>query len=107
MSRLIGLGLLLAGLLYPFAVYYGTEHFAPWQFGLLLGSLWLLRALTGARRPGSRWMAAAIIVFCLLLAWFDNPQMLRAVIHRKRVQQPRQQQAKADQPAHAAGWTRR
>ncbi len=22
-------------------------------------------------------MAAAIIVFCLLLAWFDNPQMLR------------------------------
>ena len=52
MSRLIGLGLLLAGLLYPFAVYYGTEHFAPWQFGLLLGSLWLLRALTGARRLG-------------------------------------------------------
>ena len=45
MSRLIGLGLLLAGLLYPFAVYYGTEHFAPWQFGLLLGSLWLLRAV--------------------------------------------------------------
>jgi uncharacterized membrane protein len=41
------------GLLYPFAVYYGMEHFAPWQFGLLLGSLWLLRALTGPRRPGS------------------------------------------------------
>ena len=77
MSRLIGLGLLLAGLLYPFAVYYGTEHFAPWQFCLLLGSLWLLRALTGARRPGSRWMAVAVIVFCLLLAWFDNPQWLR------------------------------
>lgn len=33
MSRLIGLGLLLAGLLYPFAVYFGMEHFAPWQFG--------------------------------------------------------------------------
>ncbi|WP_348740475.1 hypothetical protein [Pseudomonas rhodesiae] len=77
MSRLIGLGLLLAGLLYPFAVYYGTERFAPWQFGLLLGSLWLLRALTAARRPGSRWMAVAVIVFCLLLAWFDNPQLLR------------------------------
>ena len=69
MSRLIGLGLLLAGLLYPFAVYYGTEHFAPWQFGLLLGSLWLLRALTAARRPGSRWMAVVVIVFCLALAW--------------------------------------
>ena len=77
MSRLIGLGLLLAGLLYPFAVYYGTEHFAPWQFGLLLGSLWLLRALTAARRPGSRWMAVVVIVFCLALAWFDNPQWLR------------------------------
>ena len=45
MSRLIGLGLLLAGLLYPFAVYFGMEHFAPWQFALLLGSLWLARAL--------------------------------------------------------------
>ena len=54
MSRLIGLGLLLAGLLYPFAVYFGMEHFAPWQFGLLLGSLWLARALTRyaqARQP--------------------------------------------------------
>ena len=57
MSRLIGLGLLLAGLLYPFAVYFGMEHFAPWQFGLLLGSLWLARALLGARKPGSLWMA--------------------------------------------------
>ena len=77
MSRLIGLGLLLVGLLYPFAVYYGTEHFAPWQLGLLLACLWLLRALTGARRPGSGWMAFVAVVFCLLLAWFDNPQLLR------------------------------
>ena len=68
MSRLIGLGLLLAGLLYPFAVYFGMEHFAPWQFGLLLGSLWLARALTGERKPGSLWMACVAIVFCLLLA---------------------------------------
>ncbi len=63
MSRLIGLGLLLAGLLYPFAVYFGMEHFAPWQFGLLLGSLWLARALTGERRPGSLWMATVAIGF--------------------------------------------
>ena len=77
MSRLIGLGLLLAGLLYPFAVYFGMEHFAPWQLGLLLGSLWLLRALAGARSTGSRWMALAVILFCLLLAWFDNPYLLR------------------------------
>lgn len=77
MSRLIGLGLLLAGLLYPFAVYFGMEHFAPWQFGLLLGSLWLARALLGARKPGSLWMAITAIVFCLLLALFDSPLLLR------------------------------
>lgn len=77
MNRLIGLGLLLAGLLYPFAVYYGMEHFAPWQFGLLLGGLWLARALTGRRRPGSLWMAVAAIAFCLLLALFDSPLLLR------------------------------
>lgn len=77
MNRLIGLGLLLAGLLYPFAVYYGMEHFAPWQFGLLLGGLWLARALTAGRRPGSLWMAIAAIAFCLLLALFDSPLLLR------------------------------
>ncbi|WP_433738333.1 hypothetical protein [Pseudomonas putida] len=77
MSRLIGLGLLLAGLLYPFAVYFGMEHFAPWQFGLLLGSLWLARVLTGKRQPGSVWMALVAIIFCLLLALSDNPALLR------------------------------
>ncbi|MCJ8206051.1 hypothetical protein [Pseudomonas sp. RGM2987] len=77
MTRLIGLGLLLAGLLYPFAVYFGMEHFAPWQFGLLLGSLWLARALLVESRPGSRWMAATAIVFCVLLALFDSPLLLR------------------------------
>ncbi|MGE8066813.1 hypothetical protein [Pseudomonas sp. NPDC089569] len=77
MSRLIGLGLLVAGLLYPFAVYFGMEHFSPWQFGLLLGSLWLARALTGGRKPGRVWMALAALVFCLLLALFDSPALLR------------------------------
>jgi uncharacterized membrane protein len=77
MSRLIGLGLLLAGLLYPFAVYFGMEHFAPWQFGLLLGSLWVARALFGARKPGSLWMAIGAITFCLLLALLDSQLLLR------------------------------
>lgn len=77
MSRLIGLGLLLAGLLYPFAVYFGMEHFAPWQFGLLLGSLWLARGLFGARKPGSLWMAIGAIAFCLSLALLDSPLLLR------------------------------
>ncbi|WP_249678201.1 hypothetical protein [Pseudomonas abieticivorans] len=77
MSRLIGAGLLLAGLLYPFAVYFGLAHFAPWQFGLLLGSLWLARVLTGKRQPGSLWMALAAIGFCLLLALFNSSHLLR------------------------------
>ncbi|MBV6753155.1 hypothetical protein KV580_22785 [Pseudomonas chlororaphis] len=77
MKRLIGLGLLLAGLLYPFAVYFGMEHFAPWQFGLLLGGLWLARVLTGERRPGSLWMALSAIAFCGLLALLNSPLLLR------------------------------
>ncbi|SDS25599.1 Uncharacterized membrane protein [Pseudomonas asplenii] len=77
MSRLIGLGLLLAGLLYPFAVYFGMEHFAPWQFGLLLGSLWLARALSRERKPGSLWMALCAIAFCCLLGWLNSPALLR------------------------------
>lgn len=77
MNRLIGLGLLLAGLLYPFAVYFGMAHVAPWQFGLLLGGLWLARALTHRSHPGGRWMAVAAIAFCVLLAVFDSPHLLR------------------------------
>lgn len=77
MSRLIGLILVLAGVLYPFAVYFGMEHFAPWQFALLLGALWAARALTGERRPGSLGMALVAMGFCLLLGVFDSPRLLR------------------------------
>ncbi|MFK0313150.1 hypothetical protein ACIQUF_18200 [Pseudomonas sp. NPDC090233] len=76
MKRLLGLGLLLAGVLYPFAVYFGMAHFAPWQFGLLLGALWLARAL-GTRRPGNLWMAVAALAFCVLLGLSDSAQLLR------------------------------
>ncbi|HWD33617.1 MAG TPA: hypothetical protein VG536_18705 [Pseudomonas sp.] len=77
MKRLIGLGLVLAGLLYPFAVYFGMSHFAPWQFGLLLGGLWLARALNEPRRPGGHWMALAAMAFCAVLALLDSPALLR------------------------------
>lgn len=77
MSRLIGLALVLAGVLYPFAVYFGMEHFSPWQFALLLGALWAARALTGERRPGSLGMAWVAIGFCLLLGVLDSPLLLR------------------------------
>jgi uncharacterized membrane protein len=77
MSRLIGLALVLAGVLYPFAVYFGMQHFSPWQFALLLGALWAARALTGERRPGSLGMALVAIGFCLLLGVLDSPRLLR------------------------------
>ncbi|WDY58380.1 COG4648 family protein [Pseudomonas sp. PSKL.D1] len=76
MKRLIGLGLLLAGVMYPFAVYFGLAHVAPWQFGLLLGALWLARAIV-TRSPGSQWMAIAALGFCALLGLSDSPALLR------------------------------
>jgi uncharacterized membrane protein len=77
MKRLVGLGLLLAGVLYPFAVYYGLDHFAPWQFALLLGALWLARALSTPQRPGGAWLALAALGFCALLALSGSTQLLR------------------------------
>ncbi|WP_295471634.1 hypothetical protein [uncultured Pseudomonas sp.] len=77
MKRLAGLLLVLAGVLYPIVVYLGIEHFAPWQFALLLGGLWLARLLSGERRPGTLAMAAVALGFCLLLALLDSPVLLR------------------------------
>ncbi|HDS1734210.1 hypothetical protein [Pseudomonas sp. BP8] len=77
MKRLVGPGLVLAGVLYPFAVHFGLGHFAPWQFALLLGGLWLARALSAPARPGSRWMALLALAFCALLAVSDSSQLLR------------------------------
>jgi uncharacterized membrane protein len=77
MSRLFGVLLLVAGLLYPFAVYYGMQHLSPRLFAALLGGLWLARALTNRAKPGSRWMAACALSFCLLLGVADTPALLR------------------------------
>ncbi|GAC1029989.1 membrane protein [Pseudomonas sp. No.21] len=77
MSRLIGLLLVLAGLGYPFAVYYGMEHLSPRLFALLLGGLWLARSLSAAQRPGNRWTAVAALGFCLLLGLVNQAELLR------------------------------
>lgn len=77
MSRLIGLLLVLAGLGYPFAVYYGMEHLSPRLFALLLGGLWLARSLSAAQRPGNRWTAVAALSFCLLLGLVNQADLLR------------------------------
>lgn len=76
-SRLLGLTLVIAGLGYPFAVYFGMEHLPPRLFALLLGGLWLARLLLDKTRPGGRWMALSALVFCLLLALAGDPVLLR------------------------------
>ncbi|UVE18285.1 hypothetical protein NVV93_02475 [Pseudomonas sp. LS44] len=77
MSRLLGLILVLAGLAYPFAVYYGIEHLSPRVFAGLLGGLWLARMLSRGQRPGGRCMAVAALAFCLLLGIAGEPLLLR------------------------------
>lgn len=77
MKRLLAPLLVLVGLAYPFAVYFGIEHLSPRIFAALLGGLWLARLLLGERRPGSRWMALAALAFCLLLGLAGEPALLR------------------------------
>ena len=77
MARLLGLLLLLAGMLYPFAVYYGIERFSPSLFALLLGGLWLARALSAKQRATGLWLALAALAFCAVLGLSNEPALLR------------------------------
>lgn len=76
-GRLIGLGLLLAGLAYPFVVYLGLEHLSPRLFALLLGALWLARLFSGRQTPTNRTLAIVALLFCLLLGLAGEPALLR------------------------------
>lgn len=76
-NRLIGLGLLLAGLAYPFVVYFGLEHLSPRLFALLLGTLWLARLCSGKQTPLGYTVAATALLFCLLLGLAGEPALLR------------------------------
>ncbi len=75
MSRLLGLLLVIAGVLYPFAVYFGIEHLSPRLFAVLLACLWLGRLLLGEKRPGQTLSSVVALSFCALL-WFSNEPML-------------------------------
>ena len=74
--RLIGLGLLLLGLAYPFIIYLGIGHLSPRLFALLLGALWLARALSPRQTPLSRTLSIAALSFCLVLALADSSALL-------------------------------
>lgn len=76
MARMAGFALLLAGLAYPFAVYFGIEHLSPRVFAALLGALWCARLLSSGR-SASRWTAGVALLFCLVLALLDNAILLR------------------------------
>jgi uncharacterized membrane protein len=77
MRRLTSILLPIAGLLYPFVVYFGTEKVTPPVFALVLGAIWLIRAPSLLRQPGGRWMVGAALVYCVLLAATGEARLLR------------------------------
>jgi uncharacterized membrane protein len=76
-SRLIGLLLMVVGVVYPFAVYFGLQHLSPQIFALLLGGLWLARVIAPGPRALQRWMAVPILAFCVLLGAAGQADLLR------------------------------
>lgn len=68
---------MLAGLLYPFAVYFGIEHLTPRHFALILALLWVGRSLLVPTAPATRLLTIGALVFCALLAMLDEPALLR------------------------------
>lgn len=77
MRRLSDLVLVVVGVLYPFIVYFGTDHVSTPVFGLILGALWLVRAPALLRQPGGRWMLAITLVYCIVLAFGGEEHLLR------------------------------
>jgi uncharacterized membrane protein len=77
MRRLSSILLPVAGMLYPFVVYFGMEKVSPPQFAMVLGLLWLVRAPALLREPGGRWMLGAALIYCLLLGLSGEALLLR------------------------------
>ena len=77
MRRLSDAALLLVGVLYPFIVYFGMDHVSTPIFGLILGGLWLVRAPALWRQPGGRWMLGVTLIYCAVLAFGGEDDLLR------------------------------
>lgn len=77
MHKLTSLLLPLAGVLYPFVVYVGMSRVSPTIFALVLGAIWLVRAPSLLKEPGGRWLVAAALVYCALLARSGEAALLR------------------------------
>jgi uncharacterized membrane protein len=77
MSKLASILLPLAGVLYPFVVYFGMDRVPPPMFALVLGAIWLIRAPSLLKEPGGRWMLTAALVYCALLGLSGEATLLR------------------------------
>jgi uncharacterized membrane protein len=77
MRKLTSFLLPVIGLLYPFLVYFGMEHVSTPLYALALGAIWLIRAPSLLKQPGGRWMIAAALAYCALLAFSGEAAMLR------------------------------
>ncbi|TBR39801.1 MULTISPECIES: hypothetical protein [Dyella] len=67
----------MIGVLYPFLVYFGMEHVSTPIFAVALGIIWLIRAPGLLKEPGGRWMVAAALAYCALLAFTGESEMLQ------------------------------
>jgi uncharacterized membrane protein len=77
MQKLTSILLPLAGVLYPFVVYFGMDRVPPSMFALVLGAIWLVRAPSLLKQPGGKLMLAAALVYCALLAFSSSGTLER------------------------------
>ncbi len=75
MKALLAALLVITGVLYPFAVYYGFELLSPRYFALGLAVIWLLRSVVARSRQNGL-MLLAVWAFCALLFAVNQPHLL-------------------------------
>lgn len=79
MKQGVAAALLIAGVAYPFAVYFSLEHLHTGWLVLPLALLWLMRAIWApTSQPGGRILPVVAVVFCAAMAWADSAAWLRA-----------------------------
>ncbi len=75
MKKLLAVLVVLTGVLYPFAVYYGFDYLSPKVFALGLALIWFLRGLLSNGKQNFL-LTTAVLVFCLALFFADDPRLL-------------------------------
>ena len=75
MKALLTVLVIVTGIVYPFAVYYGLDYLSPRFFAVLLAVVWLLRSLTAGDLK-NRVQAISVLAFCVVLFAVNEPQLL-------------------------------